>query len=587
KGDGARTFTEEAKSGAVEKYVVVQPPEGRHYDTLWGISERYLGDGMRYKEILHLNRGVVQPDGTALQNPDLIYPGWVLRLPGDATGPGLMESNKSPEQPAKTGASTDKTQGADQATGDKSGSTADHAGTAANGGGPGGVTESDSVNASAVTAGGFGAGGALLAAGLLFGLRRRRGWDGGPNPRGGKKLDSEFDLRENADESSAYFLDKVLRGVTNSVPEQGTLPAPTSCVLGADGLALTFPADARVRLDAPWKGEPGGRAWGISRADARELPKSSGLSPLPGLVPVGHSGQGLETLLDIESISGITSLSGDLDVARDVAVSMGLGLATSKWTDLPRVTFIGFADDLSELAPDSIRHYDDLSELFERLEARRRRQHNACAAHGYDSVLTGRLADSDERLWSPEFVVLSGVPNEDDVNRLASLAADPRNSVGVIVVGDVIDAPVRMVASSEGRLWCGPLGIDVVAHRMTAETYRDALGIFDAEIVRGGASDPSGPDTPAGGIAAPVVDPDALDLTQPMPVEISTLGDVHVSAPGEVDDGRRQLLTEILVFLALHPEGIHPNVLAGAVWPRGVEDDVRDAALAQAATWVG
>ncbi|MGH3508382.1 MAG: hypothetical protein ACRDO2_14380 [Nocardioidaceae bacterium] len=38
------------------------------------------------------------------------------------------------------------------------------------------------------------------------------------------------------------------------------------------------------------------------------------------------------------------------------------------------------------------------------------------------------------------------------------------------------------------------------------------------------------------------------------------------------------------VYLALHPEGVHPNVLAAALWPRGVSDDVRDATLAQAET---
>jgi len=38
-------------------------------------------------------------------------------------------------------------------------------------------------DASMVTIGGFSTAGALLAAGLMLNLRRRRrGWDGGPNP---------------------------------------------------------------------------------------------------------------------------------------------------------------------------------------------------------------------------------------------------------------------------------------------------------------------------------------------------------------------------------------------------------------------
>jgi hypothetical protein len=43
----------------------------------------------------------------------------------------------------------------------------------------------------------------------------------------------------------------------------------------------------------------------------------------------------------------------------------------------------------------------------------------------------------------------------------------------------------------------------------------------------------------------------------------------------------------LVVYLAIHPEGVHPNVLAAALWPRGVADDVRDSTLAQTARWLG
>ncbi len=44
-------------------------------DTLWGIAKRFLGDGARYKEIAALS---------GVSNPNLIYPGQVLTLPGKA-----------------------------------------------------------------------------------------------------------------------------------------------------------------------------------------------------------------------------------------------------------------------------------------------------------------------------------------------------------------------------------------------------------------------------------------------------------------------------------------------------------------------
>jgi DNA-binding SARP family transcriptional activator len=60
---------------------VVQPD-----DTLWDIAERHLGDPNRWPEIYELNKGRRLPDppGGRFVNPDLIYPGQVLRLPADA-----------------------------------------------------------------------------------------------------------------------------------------------------------------------------------------------------------------------------------------------------------------------------------------------------------------------------------------------------------------------------------------------------------------------------------------------------------------------------------------------------------------------
>lgn len=46
-------------------------------DTLWGIAQKALGDGSRWREIYELNKDQIQ-------NPDLIFPGQAFKLPGDA-----------------------------------------------------------------------------------------------------------------------------------------------------------------------------------------------------------------------------------------------------------------------------------------------------------------------------------------------------------------------------------------------------------------------------------------------------------------------------------------------------------------------
>jgi DNA-binding SARP family transcriptional activator len=60
------------------------PARGVKRDTLWGIAERFLGDGRRYPEIYRLNKDRPQPDGGRLTDPDRIWPGWILDLPADA-----------------------------------------------------------------------------------------------------------------------------------------------------------------------------------------------------------------------------------------------------------------------------------------------------------------------------------------------------------------------------------------------------------------------------------------------------------------------------------------------------------------------
>ncbi|MDG4795013.1 BTAD domain-containing putative transcriptional regulator [Micromonospora sp. WMMD1082] len=69
-------------------------------DTLSGIARQWLGDANRWPEIFALNRGTHFRDvGGTLTNPHLIYPGWTLELPDDATPPAGSGATR-PDQPA-------------------------------------------------------------------------------------------------------------------------------------------------------------------------------------------------------------------------------------------------------------------------------------------------------------------------------------------------------------------------------------------------------------------------------------------------------------------------------------------------------
>ena len=53
----------------------------RRGDHLWGIAERFLGDGFRWVEIWERNSGREVEAGSRLTDPNQIYPGWLLELP--------------------------------------------------------------------------------------------------------------------------------------------------------------------------------------------------------------------------------------------------------------------------------------------------------------------------------------------------------------------------------------------------------------------------------------------------------------------------------------------------------------------------
>lgn len=82
-----------APQPVVEQTVVTVMPG----DSAWELAAVHLGDGMRWRELWDLNQGVPQPDGRAWTNPQLLLPGWQLRLPPTTSpaSPPVRSSDES------------------------------------------------------------------------------------------------------------------------------------------------------------------------------------------------------------------------------------------------------------------------------------------------------------------------------------------------------------------------------------------------------------------------------------------------------------------------------------------------------------
>ena len=88
--DRART-SEDAAKKAAPKTVTYTVQQGY---SLWGIAQEHLGDGHRYKEIVHLNPSVL--DGKA----SFIKAGWELQLPAPKAGKGTDQGSGKDETAA-------------------------------------------------------------------------------------------------------------------------------------------------------------------------------------------------------------------------------------------------------------------------------------------------------------------------------------------------------------------------------------------------------------------------------------------------------------------------------------------------------
>ncbi|AZM54802.1 hypothetical protein DMA15_21420 [Streptomyces sp. WAC 01529] len=638
-----------AKDGDT-KYYRIQPPEGRHHDSLWEIAERHLGDGRRYKEIYQLNKDREQPDGSKLSEASLIRPGWIMEMPADAHGGELVEmpdeapkvSEDVKEQISDYSKTGDQRQGGGQqdggdqhGSGDRQGSGGQHGGSSVDRDTahivlpeqrpaapekpamPQAPATPDAPAAEAPSATGAGQsedsgfglpeallGAPLLAAGLLGALGRRRRhalWQSAmgavgarrgmqpPTPTG-DAADVQDALLVGADPEGVRLLDLSLRGLAASLAEENrALPTVYAAWLTNGDLHLQL-AQPAGRPPAPWQLGQDQTFWVLSRTDAERYEDVGTAAPYPGLVSLGTLGAPEESrlLLNLESVPGIVSLSGSASDRAAVFASVAAELATNGWSDRMTITLVGFGQDLTPLAPNRLRHLEDVEALLETMEAETRQRRGALGAAGHDSVLTGRTGPAQHTRWAPHLVLLAAEPAGEDAVKLAELAADAsRLGIGYLVgteSGDLPGAAWEMEITREGKLLAPLLGLELAAQTLPEPQQRAVVRLFtDADP--DGSSGPTGPDDGPAAAAPPFL----VDVTeQGRPAVYARLvGTYEIIGLGTPDGERSALMHEALALLLMHREGVHPRVLASALWPRGVTDDVRDALVERLREWLG
>lgn len=597
-----------------KKVYVVQPPHGRHHESLWEIAEKCLGDGRRYPEIYRLNQNKDQPDGARLRMADLIRPGWVLDMPDDARnvhvvpagqarvqtlrehpgradGSGKFTNNAEEsashhqgplaKKPDTKPAQTESTKPTGQTEGAKPGAALPgetRPGEAKLGEAkPGDIKPSEVGAREAAAQGSQGAepapspgldlvdylaGASLAAAGLLVVLGRRRReqlWRRAFGHRVVRPRDdaakAEVALRFGADAPGTRILDIGLRLLGTELAAQNrTPPTVYAAHLSARNLDLWIhPPDEDP--PAPWIAQDGGQVWRLHAHEGRLLDEQAGGAPYPGLVSLGMDESG-RVLVDLEAAQGLINIRGPQTTA--ALGALAVELATNRWSDRMRITLVGFGEELTAIAPDRIKSVGSLAEVLPELEATAAPRHE---------VLTGRINGSPR---DAHYLLSAVAPTHDEARRLALLAR--RDTAGYVVPGEVPHATWTLEITDDGKARIAELGFEVTAQLLPRRHYRALVELFlTAEQLDGEA----------------VPEPEPLDELHPPAVEVRMLGPIEIVGPQPLEEGRMAIATELLVYLATHPGGVHPVVLGGVLWPRGVQAMVRDATIARVADWLG
>jgi DNA-binding SARP family transcriptional activator len=300
---------------------------------------------------------------------------------------------------------------------------------------------------------------------------------------------------------------------------------------GADVLQLD-PDSITVHmpnLEAPtWPFHPGRLpgSWSLPRdsgiiASLPVTPAMTGAARRAALVTLSEM-HGRRALVDLVAV-GSTILTGPAPQLGAKIAEIAVELGTRRWSDLETLVLVAFDQPMPRL--ERTRHVPDVATALEEVTVR---------------TLSGTGA--------PSICVV--------VPPWASDPADKVLSELVHFCEQTAGVGLLCCANAEGALCLWELATEPgVQPTLTFGNGRRVHGVDIAELAES-------PLRPRMGSKARETRPDA-----PLPpIEIALLGDVQVNGAPESFRHRRRL-TELVAFLAMHPEGATTDTFATALWP--------------------
>ncbi len=567
-------------AGGGRRLLVVPP--GSPTMRPWELAETYLGSRRRYRDVLSLNAGRRSPGGALITEDSRIGPGWVLIVPRDAIGVGLVDlpgdprldwpgtedrgpaapsgsatvaedvplapetpepevyASTAPAQPdrgaaaepldgrgpdAGEDAAPREDEGGDQRVEGEAAGAADH---------PPAALPWDLVHAQ------------MLADGLVTALAERRVQRDHDRPFGAEVQPVRPEVaavaaaaRLGADASGADLLDRALRAFPVA-----TRPHVIAARVVPGGVEFALAAPDH-RPPRPFRTDASGRRWSLP-GDA-QLPPPGGRSAFPGLVSLGRDRAGW-VLVDLLAAGGPIGIVGDRGAARLVASAIALELLFKRWSDDLRVVLVGFGLPLARLDP-RLTCADRIEEVLEQVVRRGVDNHHAVTAGRPDEVV-------------PQFLVLAEPPPQPAFELLRHLIGQHvRAPIAVLVVGRSRHDRWTFELDAGGVLRCRPLNLIVGAQALSPDTVGAVAELLRAETVAV-LRDPAAQE--------PVPPPGLPRRVDPEPeIVVHLFGSPPQLHGPEGPLDADPVSTEIVAFLALRGTTTREE-LAAAVFPSGI-----------------
>ncbi len=578
------------------------PPSADHTvaarETLWSVAEQRLGSARRWRELAELNYGRVQPDGGHLGADHWIRPGWVLLLPAPTVVGSPPEPERGPVRDAPGRPGVSHVPGRPPAPV---------------------VPPVPVVPVVPVGAGVVGVGVSELVDRLRKVQQRHRA--PGTSIRLPDPVLRQFEQRVRVGDGG-----EVLRAAEDAVrdycaprPSGGPRPGVVGVRVSEDEVELVV--DGPVATDGlppgwnttgdpttvsidrgtleRWSTEGRDRAEGLGR-------RGRGAFPLPTLVAIGRV-DGRVLFLHLEGLGALV-LDGERVDTEGVVRALALELATSRWSSGFDLVLVGFGVDLERL--DHVSVTGAAGPLAADLAWRRLRDSVRLDDGGFSTVLQARC-EAGSSDWDPVVVVCGpGLPAS-DVQALVAVGAEGGGGVAVVAVSDPgtdHGAARRVTVGPRGEASALGLLDDVLEPQQVTEIeLAQVMALVDVATVGsapdGAVQDPDqldpdldpaprgvpersavrpptdgGDEEPAGAVPALVGKDTGTSVRVPptstsrrpreIEVEVAVLGPVEIR--GAAREFTRAWAKELVVYLALHPDGAANDVWATALWPERV-----------------